>query len=150
MVVYIPPQPYDFDQVYRISCEFPPIEYISNSITTQLVSPISLSFFLCYVMVRFVIMFTKVPAHRERSVYICLKAPFASYVLINRVFLRATELIDPVPVPSRLQTDVELMWWLELTKTSPLVDPGSPFNTRARFDLREAKDKDVPTVTSYD
>lgn len=49
MVVYIPPQPYDFDQVYRISCEFPPIEYISNSITTQLVSPISLSFFF-YVM----------------------------------------------------------------------------------------------------
>lgn len=45
MVAYIPFQPYDFDQVYRISCEFLPIEYISNPITTQLVSPISLSFF---------------------------------------------------------------------------------------------------------
>lgn len=110
MGAYIPPQPYDFDQVYRISCEFPPIEYISNSITTQLVSPISLSFFLCYAMIQFVIMFTKVPAHREWPVFICLKAPFASYVLINPVFLRATELKDPVPIPSRLKTDVELMW----------------------------------------
>lgn len=101
-------------------------------------------------MIWFVIMFTKVLAHREWSDYICLKAAFASYFLISPVFLTATELIDPLPIPSRLQTDVKLMWWLELTKTSPLVNPGSPFNTRARFDLRVAKDKDIPTVTSYD
>lgn len=101
-------------------------------------------------MIQFVIMFIKVSSHREWSVYICLKSAFASYFLINPVFLRATELIDPVLISSRLQTDVELMWWLELTKTSTLVDTGSPFNTRARVDLRVAKDKDVPTVTSYD
>lgn len=70
------------------------------------------------------------------------------FLLPNKPCL--SELIGPVLISSRLQTDVELMWWLELTKTSTLVDTGSPFNTRARVDLRVAKDKDVPTVTSYD
>lgn len=126
------PLPNAFVQVYKIRCASPPIEYIS--ITKQLAIPTSLSF-LCYAVIWFVIMFTKVPASREWSVYICLRATFVSYFLIKPVFLRATELIDPVPIPCRLQTVLKLMWWLELTKISSLVDTVNPFNTMARFDL---------------
>lgn len=94
-------------------------------------------------------MFTKVPALREWSVYICSKATFVFYFLIKSVFLRATELIDPLPISSRLQTDLKLIWYLELSTTSPLEDTGSPFNTMAKSDLIVAMDKVVPRVNSY-